>query len=473
MAQSAEILQYNTCHLLEIFRAKADAMSGAAANNYKKAIACLRSFVMDQPQSSDIATTTFLENWFIFMFFRGLSAKTSLHYFDIIAGLYNSVETEDNDNAAVFREAKARIKQLASDKWLSLIEEDCFKRLVNITRTADRQSGETALYTDILLFSLLNHGMKITDIANIKCDELHSYTPESRMIVQRHISPKRKYVFPLDQTKLTPRQLERSLNSKMLELFESRNIKHIGNIQESINSYWAYAALRCGYLAGNVIGMLDRRPIGLPILSFCSEKSILTPEQRQSLTTAVADIFVANPQKWYAMRLRPGVKFESLTERLNNCSQKVSTPEFFYPCQEIAKRINRKLIFKEKPILPDIVFFRSRVTDIQPLFHQIGDLAWCYTSGDTYASIPQESMIAFQKAIGKFTPDYEVGPVGSIQLRPGDRIVVVGGSFSGKEGEILEKSLNESGTIYRITLWGDQNNIEWRVNDSRLIEKIQ
>ena len=94
-------------------------------------------------------------------------------------------------------------------------------------------------------------------------------------------------------------------------------------------------------------------------------------------------------------------------------------------------------------------------------------------TGETYASIPQKAMEAFQKAIGKFTPDYEVGPIGSIVLRPGDRIVAVGGSFTGKEGEIIDSSLNENGVIYRIMLWGDQNNIEWRVNDSRLIEKKQ
>ncbi len=105
------------------------------------------------------------------------------------------------------------------------------------------------------------------------------------------------------------------------------------------------------------------------------------------------------------------------------------------------------------------------------MFHKIGDLAWCYRNGDTYASIPQAAMETFQKAIGKFTPDYEIGPVGSIALRPGDRIVVVGGAFTGKEGEIIGQSLNENGVIYRIMLWGDNNNIEWRANDSRLIEK--
>ena len=171
------------------------------------------------------------------------------------------------------------------------------------------------------------------------------------------------------------------------------------------------------------------------------------------------------------MRLRPGIKFNRLTERLSEIDEQYFKPELFYPCNEIAKRIKKKIVYEEKPILPDIVFFKSRVTDIQPLFNKIWDLAWCYTDGGTYASIPKKAMENFQRAIGMFTPDYEVGPVGTIPLRKGDKIVVVGGAMAGRQGEIIDETWDEQNVIYRIMLWGDYQNIEWRVNDPRLIAK--
>ena len=60
------------------------------------------------------------------MFLRGLTVKTSLHYFDIVAGLYNTI-IADKENETVFKEVKARIKQLAPDKWRQIITNESFK----------------------------------------------------------------------------------------------------------------------------------------------------------------------------------------------------------------------------------------------------------------------------------------------------------------------------------------------------------
>ena len=105
------------------------------------------------------------------MFLRGLTVKTSLHYFDIVAGLYNTI-IADKENETVFKEVKARIKQLAPDKWRQIITNESFKRFLNLIRLADRQSGETALYTDILLFSLLNRGMDLSEVAALTCSDI-------------------------------------------------------------------------------------------------------------------------------------------------------------------------------------------------------------------------------------------------------------------------------------------------------------
>ena len=118
-----------------------------------------------------------------------------------------------------------------------LVTEESFKRLVNLTKLADRQQDEAGLYTDILLFSLLNCGMDISAIAKLQCEDIHKYNLACQKIAERHISSKRKYVFPLEQSRKTPRQIEKTLSEKLSQLLGARKIMIIGNIQECIRSY--------------------------------------------------------------------------------------------------------------------------------------------------------------------------------------------------------------------------------------------
>ena len=41
----------------------------------------------------------------------------------------------------------------------------------------------------------------------------------------------------------------------------------------------------------------------------------------------------------------------------------------------------------------------------------------------------------------------------------------------GLEGEIQDETFDRENVIYRILLWGENNDIEWRVKDSRILEK--
>ncbi|WP_286437775.1 hypothetical protein, partial [Bacteroides acidifaciens] len=75
--------------------------------------------------------------------------------------------------------------------------------------------------------------------------------------------------------------------------------------------------------------------------------------------------------------------------------------------------------------------------------------------------------------IGIFTPSTEIFPVGTLPIAPGDRVVVIGGEFSGQPA-VLQQLIgpDSAPTICRLTLPG-ANSIEWRVDtDPRLIRKI-
>ncbi|MDE7097221.1 MAG: hypothetical protein K2O47_06995, partial [Muribaculaceae bacterium] len=295
---------------------------------------------------------------------------------------------------------------------------------------------------------------------------------------------------------------------------------------------WAYAALRTGIPASQLIRRLGHAPLGLPILRLsvfslrssedalvgthgscvrpqgCDISTRIQSQPPISLDSykedfsQVGKIFLDNPPRWYAMSLRPGVRFTEVCRRIRLLSDQIPDIQLFYPCEEIARAIGRKIVVRRRPFIHSVVFFRARLTDIGTLFAKIGAIAWCYRRssrpGSPYADISQRQFELFQQTLDRFTPDYEVAPAGELKLRKNDRVRIVGGLFSGIEAgfdsEVTSSPIHPVGThgscvrtqsaassprvnseqdlhtIYRLNIIGD-NGIEWRISvDPRLVE---
>ena len=184
---------------------------------------------------------------------------------------------------------------------------------------------------------------------------------------------------------------------------------------------------------------LGHKPVGLPALIPCGP-SDADDFRIEALRYDIGRIFADNPFKWYAMRFRPGVRYADIKSRFEAIKDEITIPEVFFPCEEIAHKIGRKLVYENKPVIPGVLFFRGRVTDISPLFYRIGDLAWCYRDRSSatraYATVPESDMRAFQLAIGVFTPETEIYPIGCAPIYPSDIVKVIGGRLIGKTGVV-------------------------------------
>ena len=225
----------------------------------------------------------------------------------------------------------------------------------------------------------------------------------------------------------------------------------------------AYSALCCGMSGSEVLAMMGTAPAGMPLLSLCEVAEIDTAG-KSALMRSVTSIFVENPMRWYPMKLRPRVDFKTMTDRVAQAVNRGASIEFFYPYDEIKKRIGKKLVTESVPVIKDIVFFRARVTDIFPLFCKIGDIAWCYTTtgkpGGDYAAIPRHQFERFQETIGQFTSDYEVAPIGGFEPEEGERVVVLSGLLADREFDI-SKIEDGDNTVFQLRMIGD-NGIQWR-----------
>lgn len=465
--------------LLEYFRSEVESASSVPNSNYAKAVASLATYLgkLSSCIAPDVATN--IIDWLISLRVKEYSLRTVLPYLNAISSLYNkAVDRSIVPADDIFKQLKATLKSEGFELWDSGITAKDAERMKKLTAAFAlvEQSEDIALA--LITISLMNGAMPILEVARLQRADLSKLESESAVIAKRFMASTRKYVFPLNQSSLTDRQMATTVANIVKSGLERNNIRTFGSPDDTLRSYWAYAAVRSGIQPHALRPILRDVPGGLKILSLCRNIDNCQTETND-IKEIVARAFVDNPRRWYVMRLRPRIKYADLTRRLDTLGSHADGPELFYPCDEIMRRVGRRRIVESRPVIPDIVFFRSRSTAISRLFAAIGDLAWCYTvsgrSGDSYAAISDSAFRLFQQTIGQFTPDYDVAPIGTIPLRENDRVVIVGGPYQGCEGRLLKTPQPAAGgtTVYRLQLYNDLG-IEWTVcADSRQLRKAE
>ncbi|MDE6742077.1 MAG: hypothetical protein K2J58_07080 [Muribaculaceae bacterium] len=492
--------------------------------------------------------TTTLTDWLVNLWLLGTPFTTASLYLDIISSLYGSaVKSRLLPKIPLFSELKAQLKALGSDGWKSGIGDEIFARALRLTRNASLLISDDAIAADLVLLSLTHSLIPLESIALLKREDLESHAkPQSKnvsalcayapmrelreAIVARHLNAngRRKYIFPLRQSERTPAQLKKHVAKIVNALFRRARLPQSTDPNQTVEALWTYAALRTGIPATRLVSYLGHAPLGLPVLKLsvvsCQlsesgqaagnntlhtykdilrEAPILRSRYCEADTPSndnlslVGKVFLENPPRWYAMSLRPGVRFTQVCRRIQLLSQThtaataahtsyrgsaadtaFSALQLFYPCEEIARAIGKKIVIRERPFIHSVVFFRAKLTDIGLLFAKIGDLAWCYRQsarpGAPYADISERQFHLFQQTIAQFTPDYEVAPTGELELKKDDRVQIVGGLFAGQEATFdsaAHVTEADAPTVYRLNIIGD-NGIEWRISvDSRLAKQ--
>lgn len=466
----------NAAGLIGFFESEVLGGDRKVSSMAKRALSSLTSFLKSRNLSFDETPLQVVREWLVFQRVNGLAWKSAVAYFEALSGLYSrAVKNGIVEPTGEFREIKAAIVADEGRIWTVGPDKASLAKLRSLTIPAGSQAGTNYTAMDMILFSLINGCMPLLQVARLRRQDIGTLDQESLSIVRRNVDPRRKFVFKLDQTMLTARQLAKVVDASVSDFFQHHYISMFGSPDETVQTYWAYAALSAGTSAGTVLGMLDKTPVGLPALSLCSPAE-LTDDERTQTALAVGRTFVVAPMRWFVMRLRPRVKFEQLDSRFALFREEINRPELFYPRDVIYRKIGKKVVAEDAPVIPDIVFFKCRETEVLPIFRVIGDLAWCYTTtgkpGDPFVSVPQRAFEVFQEAIGHFTPEYQVAPIGGISLKEGDTVVIIGGEFQNYTATIekIQKPQSDGRTIYRLQL--NDTGFEWTVSkDARQLRK--
>lgn len=236
---------------------------------------------------------------------------------------------------------------------------------------------------------------------------------------------------------------------------------------------WAAVALHCGVSGDRVKAIAGDKIPHFDFLKIC-HKADIPDEEKKIIVEAAVRKFRYEVPEWFAMRLRPGVSYDMLLQRFHNLNDSVKMPELFYPSEEIAIQMGRKIVWKGKPMIHNVVFFKTGRSEVYPLFTHLYDLAWCYRRPGKgmrkYAAIPDKAMEDFKLALGILGPEFEVVPAGEMVLKPGDEVVIVSGDYARQHGKILKSAPDDNGhKIYRVTLLNSAG--RWDIGiDARLLK---
>ncbi len=238
-------------------------------------------------------------------------------------------------------------------------------------------------------------------------------------------------------------------------------------------SIWVALAIRSGATASEALGCIGRTA-SYSVSAFCSASDTAI-QHKEMWQNAIEMLVTHELPKWYVMRLRRGVRFNEIQKEISDKIHPM--PELFYPVETIKKKLGSKTALFEQPFISQAVFFKSYPENVLPMFAVIGDKAWCFRVSNNidapYAVIPQSEMQCFQRAIGVFSADADIQPLGTLTPKPGETVILIQAGYDNREAKVEEVLESDCGTVlFRVKFTTDYG-YDWRATvDARQVEQI-
>lgn len=463
---------YSDKEIFDFFLSRLQGLSAESSVKYRRTLTELDCFLSGHRLRLSTLTDVDIADWTVELLRQGLSPKTVARHLNIL----NSFVTQASRKGMLpALEAPRRlVRPLLEKGAVPLLAkgnnlEKCLRLVKEEMNRHD--DSDTDTHIDLMLFSLLNNSMPLYEVAQLRRKDAQFYYGFGRRILERNISPRRDFIFDLNQSRLTPRQLQNSIHEALDAFFQRAGISG-SDADAMVRSLWTECAMQCGAtaskakkLAGGpatylIPAFLQADPKGMDF------RHTAEGFPAEEWSRGVSMMFLCDAPRWYAMRIRRGVKYDELRKQI--LAEVHPQPKLFYPCETITRMTRSRKIADEQPLISDIVFFRLTPSRVAPLFRIIGDKAWCYRvsglPGAPYATIPQKEMLRFQAAVGVFTPDTELKPLGTIEPKPGESVIVVMAGYGDREGTVEQVLPDTSGTaIIRVKFATDQG-YEWRLD---------
>jgi len=325
---------------------------------------------------------------------------------------------------------------------------------------------------NIFMYTFYTCSSSFLDAIRLRYDNIRTSGHIADLADSSRTHAQRRYVFQLGQGRKRDTQILRETVTGMDTLLRRLGMDFGSGFSAlTIQSLWIDAAFECGVPPENVRSIVDKIPPGHSYLTLVPIREIGN-EEREEILDKVAEHVCPHNEHWHVMRLRNSVTPDDIKDRAESRNPALFKKlTLYYPTREMVFKENRKIIRREVPYIPRLLFFRIGDDKIVPLFREIGDLAWCYkernATGSPYSVIPRSDMERFQRYVGKFTPDVQVELADRKSLGIGRRVRITGGLMEGYEGvihDVADAPDKVSGCrIFQLNLSSDQA-LRWTVS---------
>lgn len=427
----------------------------------------IRSFMTTKPVSNGLESTDDernIRNWLAMLLAKGSSPHTTKRYLGKLHVLYNLYKPANPDSEAFFLSLRKNIEDREIYGYLR--NSQAIEALSKIANIATESSDESV---KILMYAIYSGTMHLTELLDLKFSNATTDIPQINEILATMPTARRSYVFNSDRSSRLPNQL-RMLADRLRSVLLRYGIYLTGSTTEdTFRILWATVALNCGIPPEQILAITGKIPQGMKWL--CIVKPVeLTDNERTKILRLVADSINSSTPAWFAMFMRNRTTPDEIKERITEHSAKLSENiSLFYPTRPLKKIIGKKTVTIVKPVIPHILFFKTRPDCVSKIFNIIGDIAWCFKvtnkPGSQYAKIPNHEMEQFRK-VAEY-PGYavKIDYEKRSDLIPDRHVRITEGMFNGYEGIIYKRKHTESEKDIQLFILrlNDKNCITWEL----------
>lgn len=413
--------------------------------------------------------------WIVDMLLDGLKGSTVRRYVGALHTLYKQYkvsegESADNTDSSDVNFSVPYAKLCTDDTPRILKETD--KNLtaaINLTKMSVKPETPAYLYNKAFQYLLYNPDATLSDVVNLKyADSMPESLHIEDIVTSMKKAPQSKYVFPLQQGKRREPAIIKSLLSELHATGRRVGLTFGDTFsRDSITAIWIAAAVKEGIPYSEIVAVIKNLP---PVYAFLSliPAAEISEDRKLEIINIVADSITNKTPGWFVLRLRSGVTLESIKNRLVEKESPLRRMiNYYYPMRIVKRMVKKKMVSKEIPIIPGILFFRLPYDRVGPLIGVIGDLAWCFrttnSASSPYSVIPRSEMKAFQRCVGSYTSDIEMDIISSLPpLEVGDEVVIEDGSILTGQQATIRKVRSIDGTLTYTLRLSDTAYLRWQ-----------
>lgn len=442
-----------------------------------KALKSFESFNTNPALTSDDFTREYMSEWVAWLFYEGYSKSTVLAYLKALSSMYNkAVGNSGNDSHAPILAVRNAVRDLP-DRLFTVkpnrLVLPALQRLVSRSATA---APDLRLACDILLFAVMMGGLTTARIAGFTKTDYTGDDPLITDIIERNARPRFRHLFPLRQTLLSPARLDEEIAAMMGRALAAAGLHPTLNPLHTAAELWSLAAYECSGSFAKALACAAHKPEDSLVFSLIRPDDTLIASEdfaaesehlRSRVRTAIYD----DPVRWHVMQLRRRVSFDEVHRRLRQRGLTHKLVSVYNPIEEVARRVGKKTIYRQRELLPGIIFFLCRESDIRPIFREIGDLAWCYRrsrdADSPYAIVPDREMELLRLTIGDIPADAEIILTGPDTFQAGDNLQILSGMMADRFARVTIVEHKGTRTLYHIEFIGGTG-LRWTIPSTSL-----